>query len=189
MGGYVLTRLATERAEVFGHLILIDPVIMAPGLYAGQVGQPIPDPAEHPVSRRRNQWASVDEMRARFAGSCALQPLGTRGTGRLLHLRPAARFVGRGAGARLSAGARSLDVSECIADQSYAWLGDLNTPVTLIRAPQGLRGDTMDFSQSPTWTGLGPAIGAAQDELWNDHSHFIPMEAPARVAALIAAAL
>ena len=50
----------------------------------------------------------------------------------------------------------------------------------------GERGGPLDFSTSPTWTGLGPAIGAVRDELWAEHSHFIPMEAPARVAALLA---
>src|SRR3546814_2402948 len=67
----------------------------------------------------------------------------------------------------------------------YRWLGDLATPVTLIRAPAGMRGDTMDFSQSPTWTGLGPYLGAVRDELWEANSHFIPMEDPARIAALL----
>ena len=59
-------------------------------------------------------------------------------------------------------------------------------PSTLIRAPTGERGGELDFSLSPTWTGLGPAIGAERDELWDEHSHFIPMEAPARVARLLA---
>src|SRR3546814_7061644 len=70
----------------------------------------------------------------------------------------------------------------------YRWLGDLGAPATLIRAPTGTRGDMMDFSQSPTWTGLGPHLGAVRDELWDANSHFIPMEDPARVAALLAEA-
>src|SRR3546814_16900246 len=68
----------------------------------------------------------------------------------------------------------------------YRWLGVLATPVTLIRAPAGMRGDTMDFSQSPTWTGLGPYLGAVRDEMWEANSHFIPMEDPARIAARLA---
>src|SRR5690606_5755932 len=68
----------------------------------------------------------------------------------------------------------------------YRWLDALGAPVTLIRAPYGTRADPMDFSQSPTWPGLGARIGAVRDELWSDHSHFIPMEKPARVASLLA---
>ena len=71
--------------------------------------------------------------------------------------------------------------------QPYRWLSGLAAPVTLIRAPSGERGGSMDFSQSPTWPGLGAHIGAGRDERWGDHSHFIPMEDPARVAALLAA--
>ncbi|WP_428682736.1 alpha/beta fold hydrolase [Sphingopyxis sp.] len=189
MGGYVLTRLAAERPETFRHLILIDPVIMAPGLYAGQADQPVPDPADHPVSRRRNQWASVEEMRARFADRAPYsgwEP-GVLGDYCTHGLLPAAS--GEGLELACPPALEASMYQNALRADPYVWLGDIKAPVTLIRAPQGLRGDSMDFSQSPTWTGLGPAIGAAQDELWNDHSHFIPMEAPARVAALIAAAL
>jgi len=189
MGGYVLTRLAAERADAFRHLILIDPVIMAPGLYAGQADQPVPEPADHPVSRRRNQWASVEEMRARFADRspysgwepAVLDDYCTYG------LLPASSCEGLELACPPTLEASMYQ--NALRTDPYAWLADLKAPATLIRAPQGLRGDTMDFSQSPTWPGLGPVIGAAPDELWSDHSHFIPMEAPARVAGLIAAAL
>ncbi|MGN6289195.1 MAG: alpha/beta fold hydrolase [Sphingopyxis terrae] len=45
MGGHALTRLSAQRPDAFRHLVLIDPVIMAPDLYAGQDALPIPDPA------------------------------------------------------------------------------------------------------------------------------------------------
>src|SRR3546814_16504997 len=67
MGGYVLTRLSAERPDAFGHLVLIDPVIMAPELYGGADALPVPDPAEHPVARRRNRWTGAEAMRGRFA--------------------------------------------------------------------------------------------------------------------------
>src|SRR3546814_11491228 len=67
MGGHVLTRLASERPGAFRHLVLIDPVIVAPNLYRGADALPAPDPADHPVAHRRNQWAHAEEMRARFA--------------------------------------------------------------------------------------------------------------------------
>ena len=46
-----------------------------------------------------------------------------------------------------------------------------------------------NISVSPTAPGLGTAIGAVRDEQWTDQSHFIPMEAPQRLADLIATAL
>src|SRR3546814_1008468 len=67
MGAYILTRLASQRPAAFRHLVLIDPVIMDPAFYEGEAAKPIPDPAGHPVARRRNVWTDVEEMRARFA--------------------------------------------------------------------------------------------------------------------------
>src|SRR3546814_17175372 len=40
---------------------------MAPELYGGADALPVPDPAEHPVARRRNRWTGAEEMRDRFA--------------------------------------------------------------------------------------------------------------------------
>ena len=67
MGAYILTRLASQRPAAFRHLVLIDPVIMDPAFYEGEAAKVIPDPADHPVARRRNVWTDVEEMRARFA--------------------------------------------------------------------------------------------------------------------------
>src|SRR3546814_1407422 len=61
MGAYILTRLASQRPAAFRHLVLIDPVIMDPAFYEGEAAKPIPDPAGHPVARRRNVWTDVEE--------------------------------------------------------------------------------------------------------------------------------
>lgn len=186
MGGYVLTRLAAERRASFRHLILIDPVIMAPGLYQGQAELPVPDPAEHPVARRRNRWADAEEMRARFADRLPY----SRWQPEVLAdycahgLLPAPS--GEGYELACPPALEASMYQNALRTDPHTWLGDLAAPVTLIRAPQGERGDAMDFSQSPTWTGLGPSLGAARDEIWAEHSHFIPMEVPRRVADLIA---
>jgi pimeloyl-ACP methyl ester carboxylesterase len=189
MGGYVLTRLAAERPDAFRHLILVDPVIMDPGLYRGQNALPVPDPAEHPVARRRNQWASAGEMRARFADRLPY----SRWEPQVLAdycdygLLPAAS--GEGYELACPPALESSMYQNALRTDPHAWLDNVKAPVTLVRAPTGERGDAMDFSLSPTWTGLGSALHAERDELWDEHSHFIPMEAPERVADLIAATL
>lgn len=188
MGAYVLTRLASQRPGAFRHLVLVDPVIMDPGFYEGEAG-PIPDPADHPVARRRNSWASAEEMRARFAD----RPPYANWDPRVLAdycihgLTPAAD----GDGLELAC-PPALEASvyqNALRTSPHEWLHYLTVASTVIRAPTGERGGPLDFSLSPTWTGLGAAIGAERDELWAEHSHFIPMEDPARVAALLAAHL
>ncbi|HEV2599338.1 alpha/beta hydrolase [Sphingopyxis sp.] len=185
MGAYVLTRLASQRPAAFGRLVLIDPVIMAPEFYEGEAARPIPDAAEHPVARRRNSWASVEEMQARFAD----RPPYANWDARVLAdycthgLLPA---DGEGLELACPPALEASVYQNALRTSPHEWLHYLAVPSAVIRAPTGERGGPLDFSLSPTWTGLGPAIGADRDELWADQSHFIPMENPARVAALIA---
>ncbi len=183
MGGYALTRLASQRPAAFRHLVLIDPVIMDPAFYPVEAS-PIPDPADHPVARRRNSWASTEEMRARFAD----RPPYANWDPRVLAdycthgLLPAAEELELACPPALEASV----YQNALRTSPHEWLHYLAVPSTVIRAPTGERGGELDFSLSPTWTGLGAAIGATRDELWAEHSHFIPMEDPARVAALLA---
>lgn len=185
MGAYVLTRLASQRPGAFRHLVLIDPVIMDPALYEGDAG-PIPDPADHPVARRRNSWSSAEEMRARFAD----RPPYANWDPRVLAdycthgLLPAAD--GEGLELACPPALEASVYQNALRTNPHEWLHYLTVPSTVIRAPTGERGGELDFSLSPTWTGLGAAIGAERDELWAEHSHFIPMENPGRVAALLA---
>ncbi|MBO9698216.1 MAG: alpha/beta hydrolase [Sphingopyxis sp.] len=186
MGAYALTRLASQRPAAFRHLVLIDPVIMDPAHYEGESVRPIPDPADHPVARRRNVWVNTGEMRTRFAD----RPPYAKWDPRVL-----ADYCTHGL--LPVAGREELELAcppaleasvyqNALRTSPHEWLHYLSTPSTVIRAPTGDRGGPLDFSLSPTWTGLGPAIGAARDELWAEHTHFIPMENPARVAALLA---
>ena len=73
----------------------------------------------------------------------------------------------------------------CVPIRTTGW-PRITAPVTVIRAKTGERAGNLDFSVSPTWPGLGAALGAVRDEQWADQSHFIPMEAPQRLADLIA---
>lgn len=186
MGAYVLTRLASQRPAAFRHLVLIDPVIMDPAFYQWGATAMIPDPADHPVARRRNAWASAEEMRARFAD----RPPYANWDPRVLAdyctygLLPAAD--GQGLELACPPALEASVYQNALRTNPHEWLSYLAVPATIVRAPTGDRVGPLDFSLSPTWTGLGAAIGAERDELWAEHSHFIPMEDPARVAALLA---
>lgn len=183
-GGYILTWLAAQRPDAFRHLLLIDPTIFDPGLYP-RSDQPVPDPADHPVARRRNAWDSPDAMTQRFSERLpysAWEPAvlcdyclhgllpAPSGEGYELACPPTLE-------ASVYQGAQRTD--------PYGWLATLAVPTSIIRAKTGERDGPLDFSVSPTWPGLGELIGAKRDEQWSEHSHFIPMESPVRIAALL----
>lgn len=189
MGGHALTRLAADHPAVFRHLFLIDPVIMDPAFYAMAAETPLADPSEHPVSRRRNRWDGSEAMLAAFAERppyAHWQPEVLADYCRF-GLLPAAA----GDGWELACPPR-LEASVylgAVRTDPYIWLSRIIVPSTVIRARSDDRTGHLDFSVSPTWPGLGARLGAVRDEQWAEHSHFIPMEAPQRLADLIAAAL
>ena len=189
MGGYLLTRLAAERPDAFRHLILIDPVIMDPVFYADVAGQPLPDPAEHPVARRRARWEGWEAMCTHFGkrppymhwDPAVLADYCRHG------LLPAAD--GEGWELACPPEVEASVYLSALRTSPHAWFGRIAAPVSVIRAKTGERENALDFSVSPTWPALGAKLGATRDEQWGELSHFIPMEAPQRLATLIAAAL
>ena len=186
MGGYVLTWLAAERPDAFAHLFLIDPVIMPPEFYVGAADQLVPDPADHPVARRRSRWDGWEAMNVHFssrppyanwqpdvlADYCRYGLLGAAG--------------GEGWELACPPALEASVYQNALRTNPHDWLGALGVPVSVIRAKNGERAGDLDFSVSPTWPGLGAFLDAARDEQWADQSHFIPMEAPRRLADLIA---
>lgn len=186
MGGYVLTRLAAERPDAFAHIFLIDPVIMPPEFYVGAADVPVPDPVEHPVARRRARWDGWEAMNAHFASRAPYahwQPQALADYCRF-GLLPAAD--GDGFDLACPPALEASVYQNALRTNPHDWLGAVGAPVSVIRARTGERAGNLDFSVSPTWPGLGAAIGAVRDEQWADQSHFIPMEAPQRLADLIA---
>ena len=189
MGSYVLSRLAAERPEAFGHIFLIDPVIMDPVFYAHSAGQPVPDPSAHPVARRRNRWDGRSAMLASFAE----RPPYAHWQPEVLadYCRYGLLPATGGEGWELACPPQleaSVYLGAALTDP-YAWIDRITAPSTVIRAKSGERANNLDFSVSPSWPGLGARLGAIRDEQWAELSHFIPMEAPQRIANLIAGAL
>lgn len=189
MGSYVLSRLAAERPDAFAHIFLIDPVIMDPVFYAHAAGQSVPDASEHPVSRRRNRWDGWEAMLASFAE----RPPYAHWEPQVLadYCRYGLLPAADGESWELACPPR-LEASVYLGaahTDPYAWLGRITAPSTVIRARSGERSGNLDFSVSPSWPGLGAKLGAVRDEQWAEHSHFIPMEVPRRLADLIATSL
>ena len=189
MGGFCVGWLAAHAPTRFARALLIDPVLLAPEDYAARADSPVGEISDHPVARRRNSWSSVEEMVARFAtrppyqswASDVLSDYCTWG------LVPAADGNGLELGCP-----PALEASNYMGAQfndHSGWLPNIICPVTVVRAKRGERSGGMDFSLSPTWPGLAAALADGRDVDWSDLSHFIPMEAPERTAALICAEL
>jgi pimeloyl-ACP methyl ester carboxylesterase len=184
MGGYSVTEAAALVPGAFSRLVLIDPVIMAPDVYAAR-GQWV-EGEEHPTAKRRNRWAGWQEMFDRFADRKPFAAWDPRvledycrfgllpaedGDGFVLACPPAIE-------ASIYVGSAGRDV--------YGLIEQVTVPVTVLRAkPRSGERDVMDFSASPTWPELASRFPDGRDVLLEDHSHFIPMEDPALAAAYV----
>jgi lipase len=187
MGGYVLALLAAQRPQAFRHILLIDPVIFAPEFYTG-AHHIVPDPADHPVSKRRNHWDSAEQMQAHFSQR---KPYATWQPDVLADycqygLLPA-DDDGNGGGLVLAC-PPLLEASiyqNAQRSSPYDVADQIRADVTVIRAKVAERAGEMDFSASPTWPQAAAHLNHGRDIFWPEHSHFIPMEAPEKVAAML----
>lgn len=178
-GGYAITMAAADEPGIFNKLLLIDPVILPRSRYGSGFG------GDHFAARRRNTWASKDEMYERFAGRAPFDtwdPAVLRdyveygllpapdGDGFVLACPPeveAATYAGSSQGAGI-----------------YDSIEALTIPVRILRArSREERPDApMDMSSSPTTPDLATFFADAEDVYLPQYSHFIPMEAPGFVA-------
>lgn len=182
MGGHTLVQVAAANPRAFKRLVLIDPVIMAPEIYAATHFWP-PE-TEHPVARRRNQWASWQEMFDAFKG---------RHPYSLWQHEVLADYCRYGLVPRAGDAGFELacppeveaSIYKAAAGRDiYDAVRVIEHPVTVLRAkprPPGPRNPT-DFAASPTWPELAARFKRGRDVFLPDLTHFIPMQAPALVA-------
>ena len=189
IGGYLLARAAAQTPHRFRHLVLIDPVILAPERYDMFHRRPGELRGEdHPVSRRRNSWRDAGEMFQRFR---------ERAPFRSWHpavLRDYCDYALCPAGEEELRRLACDPVNEaCIyLSQSgnevvFAELPSITAPVTLLRAPPN-EDDPFSLEGSPTWPCLAAALPNCREVYLPHLNHFIPMQDPALVARHILAA-
>ena len=186
-GGHALIRGAAAAPGLFNAVVLLDPTVFIRHAYGGWR---MPETMIAVTRKRRNQWASADEMFERFAlrspfsrwrpavlrDYCdyGLEPDGAGGFRLACAPETEAGIYTTG----------SLPENGAI----YADVAALDIPARVIRcgiARHGAEGAEMMLS-SPTAPDLAAHFKHAEDVVLADTSHFIPMEAPERVAALIA---
>jgi pimeloyl-ACP methyl ester carboxylesterase len=184
MGGYCMTIAAAERPAAFDRVVLMDPVIMAPELYAarseGVSGE------THPTSKRRNHWRDWQEMFERFEHRVPFSVWDRRvledycrhgitpaedGEGYVLSCPPYVE-------ASIYVGSAATDI--------FGHVERVNIPVTVLRArPRDPDRDAMDFSSSPTFEDLAARFPRGRDVHLAKLTHFIPMQDPALAADFI----
>jgi pimeloyl-ACP methyl ester carboxylesterase len=178
-GGHAVTAAAAAVPAAFGALLLVDPVILPPASYEARPA----GVGEHFAARRRDRWASPEEMFDRFkdrrpfslwepavlADYCryGLVPA-PDGDGYVLACPPRIE-------AAIYAGSAGSNIYEAI--------GRIRVPVRILRArPRGEAPIEADMSASPTAPDLAARFANAEDVPLPDLTHFMPMQAPALVA-------
>ena len=183
MGGHALIEGAASSVA-FSRLILLDPTVAAPADYARGISIWFGE-GPHPAARRKNRFASPEEMMQRIAGKSSFP---------LFEPRILKDYCLHGLLPDESGGYRlacppeieaSIYMSSLSNRAVYDRLRTLDIPVTLVRARRRPPGVAHDFAASPTWPELAREFPQARDLHWADCSHFIPMQRPEEVAGLI----
>ena len=186
MGGHAMTEAAALDPGRFRRLVLLDPVIARPGLYATPDGDGRM-PGEHPTAKRRSRFASPEEMFARFAERPPFDAWNRR------VLRDYCRFGTRpdpsGDGVVLACHPE-FEAEVYMTSRGNGVIHDcvraVEVPVLVVRAMQPPSdGPLADFRYSPTWPALAAAFPQGRDRYLADRTHFLPMEDPEFAARLI----
>jgi pimeloyl-ACP methyl ester carboxylesterase len=194
-GGHALVEAAALEPARFRRLVLIDPTILAPEHYAALAsaadGARIPVAGNaHPAAKRRRHFTSIDEMierlrqRPSFASftPAALRDYCTWG---LVPSLDPPGFELACSPEMEGAVYSGVFGNPAIHDHVRA----LELPVTVLRAMEPRTpADLADFRYSPTWPALARRFRNAHDLHRPDRTHFMPMEDPALVAAVVAGA-
>ena len=186
MGGHAVVQAAAREKARFDGLLLVDPVIMDPQLYASIKGvMGTQQPKDHPTSKRNNLWQSWREMFDRLNGRgsfavwrsdvledyCRYGVLpNPDGAGWVLACPPLVE-------AAIYTGSTGRDIHDLFAT--------IDVPVTVLRGEKRTRLESMDFLASPTWERLADQFPKGRDVYLPHLTHFIPMQEPALVARYI----
>lgn len=186
MGGHCVTHAAAQLPDAFSRLLLVDPVILDPGVYQVDSAADFAAAEDHPVARRRNEWSSWEEMYQRFADRhpfslwrpevledyCRYGVVASARGGLELACPPLVE-------ASIYMGNSGTDL--------HGRIPGITLPVVVLRARERTAADAgvLDFSKSPTWPELANEFPRGRDVYLPHLTHFIPMQEPELVAGFI----
>jgi lipase len=180
MGGHSTVCAAAFRPETYARLLLIDPTIFPPEAYGTE-----PPDASY-IRKRKNLFHSSEEMIERYRGRLPFSRWDPR------VLRDYCEFGILPDGNEFML-ACPPDIEASIYHQSkvpesniYPEIARIMQPVTVIRAGRPRRPGVFDLSTSPAAGNLASYFVNSTDKVFEDCTHYIPQEAPARIAQEIA---
>lgn len=180
MGGHSTVCAAAFRPATYARLLLIDPTIFPPEAY----GTAPPDASY--IRKRKNLFRSADEMIERYTGRLPFSRWDPQ------VLRDYCEFGILPSGNEFVL-ACPPDIEASIYHQSkvpesniYPEIARIMQPVTVVRADRPRRLGVFDLSTSPTAENLASYFSNGTVKVFEDCTHYIPQEAPARVAEEIA---
>ncbi|MBW2425024.1 MAG: alpha/beta hydrolase [Deltaproteobacteria bacterium] len=188
MGGHAMVDAAAIVPDLFLGLVLLDPVIGPPEGYVDGVGKgEAGGEALHPIARRRNHFDSPREMFERFADR---RPYSLFDPDVLWDYCEHGLLPASESGSFALACPPHVEASVYVTSRSnttiFESVREISVPVQIVRAmDRPPDRDVMDFSASPTWPELVHEFPDASDVQLAKLSHFLPMQDPARIAALI----
>jgi pimeloyl-ACP methyl ester carboxylesterase len=178
MGGHSLVLSAILQPAIFSALVLVDPVIMPRAYY----GAPAPDASY--IARRRNRFASAEEMFQRFQ---ARPPFVTWHPEALREYCDYALVPDGDAFVLACPPALEAAIyGRCNAPENdlYGALPGVMQPVAILRAGTTPK-TAFDINASPTGPEAASYFPHGRDVFLPDRNHYIPMEAPELVEAEI----
>jgi pimeloyl-ACP methyl ester carboxylesterase len=179
LGGHSVTLGASLHPAAFAGLLLFDPVIRAQDDYRG------PWKKTEFVAKRRNQWASAQEMFERFENRPPFDSWDRQ------VLRDYCEYGLSAANDRFVLAcppdieASIYDGSTAVESNIYPEIASIRVPVHVVRAGRP-RDPANVMGSSITTPGLAASFVRGTDTCLSEHSHFIPMESPELAAKLIA---
>ncbi len=178
MGGHSVTLGAALQPSAFSALVLFDPVIRAKDQYRG------PWKKTEFVAKRRNRWASAQEMFERFENRPPFDSwdrqvlrdycdhaLAPAGEGFVLACPPEIE-------------ASIYDGSTAVESNIHREIAALQIPVHVVRSGRHLDPPNI-MGSSPTMPDLAASFARGTDSCLAEHSHFLPMESPELAAKFI----
>jgi len=185
MGGQGSVQAAAFAPGCFARLLLIDPVLQSPERYHLP---PLPAHLLPPAANRKNRFDSPEAMLARYGDRLPYSLFDRQCLADYVHhgLVPAADGDGwqlacapEFEAAVYAAGRLNMGV--------YASVRALHIPVLVVRAQSPDPAATaFNPLASPTWAGLAGEFRQGRDLHLAHLSHLMPMEDPARIAAIVA---